>query len=340
MKIRISDTHKLVIILFWLLISIVFGFQFFTLAPIGEATLVTVSICGTTIAMNHFLSNNLLKKAMRQKRMFLFLFQFLCVTSLTSLFTAFIFAGFRYLEKTGVFAPSYLFLDEVTLLIDFLVMLPGTFVISLAFCGLRFYYEHAQLEAVNHKLQFKTLQEQITPHFMFNVLNHIHILMQENVEMASFLLIKYSDILRYQLYQGQKEFILLKQEIQFLSDYIEVEKIRWENKLNVNYSRNIENENMEIPPLLLLIFIENAFKHASKSPDGKNYIHIHLSQTDNSLQLKIENSKTEQIKRENSGLGLENVRKRLDILFPRNYSLVCHSTDTTYSTQLNITSNR
>lgn len=266
--------------------------------------------------------------------MFLFLFQFLCTASFTSLLTAFIFSGFRYLEHIGVFPPSLLFVEGVTIIADFIVMLPGTFVICLAFCGLRFYYEHTLLEKINHKLQFKTLQEQITPHFMFNVLNHIHVLMQENVEMASSLLIKYSDILRYQLYQGQKESILLKQEIQFLSNYIEVEQIRWENKLDVSCSWNIENENTEIPPLLLIIFIENAFKHVAGKASGKGYVDINLEQTAHTLQLKIENSKSTQARQENQGLGLENVRKRLDILFPRNYSLTYGSTDTTYNTQL------
>lgn len=334
MKIRIPHTHKLVVVLFWMLISFVFWIQFLKLAPVGEATLVALCICSTNIVMNHFLSNCLLKKAIQQKRMLPFFFQFLGITPLITFLTSLILAGFRHLEHTGVFAPSYLFVEGDSLPIDFIVMLPGTFVISLSFCGLRFYYEYAKVETINHKLQFKTLQEQITPHFMFNVLNHIHILMQENVEMASSLLIKYSDILRYQLYQGQKELIQLKQEIHFLTNYIEVEQIRWENRLEVSCSWEIEDENIEIPPLLLIIFIENAFKHVAKPTTGKGYVYIDLSQTSHTLQLKIENSRSTQAKAGNLGMGLENVRKRLDILFPRNYSLNCHTTDTIYSTQL------
>ena len=88
--------------------------------------------------------------------------------------------------------------------------------------------------------QLRTLQHQVTPHFMFNVLNHIHILMQTDVDLASDLLIKYSEILRYQLYNGDKQKVTLEQDIQFLKDFIAVEEIRWGDKLVVTSSWKIE----------------------------------------------------------------------------------------------------
>ena len=100
---------------------------------------------------------------------------------------------------------------------------------------------------------------------MFNVLNHINILMQDNVPLASSLLEKYSDILRYQLYNGQKEFISLEQEIEFLQNYIAIENIRWEDKLTVSTEWEIEDGNIGFPPLLLLTFIENAFSAILKT---------------------------------------------------------------------------
>lgn len=133
MKIRIPHTHKLVVVLFWILISFVFWIQFLKLAPVREATLVAICICSTYIVMNHFLSNCLLKKAIQQKRMLPFFFQFLGTTPLIALLISLILAGFRHLENTGVFAPSYLFVEGDSLPIDFIVMLPGTFVISLSF---------------------------------------------------------------------------------------------------------------------------------------------------------------------------------------------------------------
>lgn len=335
MKSYLFKSHKRIVILFWILITSVFWFQFIYLAPLWEATLVTFSICGVFILINHFLSNYLLKKAICQKRMFLFLFQFLLVSLLTAFSTASVFCGFRLLELNGIFAPSHLFLNEPSLWSDFPQMLPGTVVINLAFCGLRFYYEHALLEKMNHELQFKTLQGQITPHFMFNVLNHIHVLMQEDVDLASSLLIKYSDILRYQLYQGQKESISLEKEIQFLKNYIEVERIRWEDKLDVTCSWEIEEMGHEIAPLLLITFIENAFKHVSRSPYVRGYIDINFWQSERTLRLGVVNSKSKMnLEKEVSGLGLENVRRRLDILYSKRYSLTSCDTDTVYNVQL------
>lgn len=337
MKIHLLANHKRIVILFWALIISIFWIQFLNMAPFAEATALAFSICGVIGLMNHHLTNHLLEKAIRKKRMFLFFIQFTIMSLLTALTTASIYCGFRHLERVGFFAPSRLFFEDDRLISDFVIMLPGSVVINLAFCGLRFYYEHAQLEKANRKLQFKALQDQITPHFMFNVLNHIHVLMQENVDLASSLLIKYSDILRYQLYQSQKELISLEQEIQFLKNYIEVERIRWEDKLDVTCSWEIEGSKLEIPPLLLITFIENAFKHVSRSSSAKGYIYIHFEQSAHTLRLHVENSKTKTDPgKEVSGLGLENVRRRLDILYSKNYTLTSRETDIAYNIQLMI----
>lgn len=178
--------------------------------------------------VNQYLCNHLLKKAIRTKQMkpFWILFIVLCIP--TSTLVASYFVLFQYLEQTGIFPVSNIFIEgEENLLFNSILLLPGTLVINLAFCGLCFYSENLQLEKEKSQFLFQTLRQQITPHFMFNVLNHINILMQDNVPLASSLLEKYSDILRYQLYNGQKELISLEQEIEFLQNYIAIENIRW-----------------------------------------------------------------------------------------------------------------
>ena len=111
--------------------------------------------------------------------------------------------------------------------------------------------------------QLKILQQQISPHFMFNVLNHINILMQEDINLASSLLIRYSKILRYQLDSDKNSKVSIGQEVQFLKDFIEIEKVRWGNELTINCSWKIEDNQKAFPALLLITFIENAFKHAN-----------------------------------------------------------------------------
>lgn len=130
-----------------------------------------------------------------------------------------------------------------TFLISVLNVTPIALLLNLGFGGLRFLYEHAKLAEKHHALQksllesqVAVLQAQINPHFMFNVLNHIHILMQRDVEKSSTLLLKYADMLRYQLYEGNKDSTYLKTEIAFINNFIEIERVRWDNRLVIETS--------------------------------------------------------------------------------------------------------
>lgn len=111
---------------------------------------------------------------------------------------------FRYFEQTDVFQPSNLISTDDTLLSDFVDQLLTAFVVNIAFCGMRFYYEHNKLEKIHLESQLHTLQAQINPHFMFNVLNHIYYYVEKKDDLATTLLLKYTDILRYQLYSGKR----------------------------------------------------------------------------------------------------------------------------------------
>lgn len=338
MKNNLLGSYKHIVIIYWILVSAVYGVQTFRLYyAVEEALLITFSVCSVVILVNHLLSDYFLTKAMREKNMPFFFVHFAWAVLLKSFIIACIFHGFRYLEGMGMFTYSGRLPDTDTFEYDFIMLIPSMVVTSLGFCGLRFYYEHARVEKANRELQFKTLQDQITPHFMFNVLNHIHVLMEEDVALASSLLEKYAEILRYQLYQGQKEFIRLEQEVQFLKNYIEVEQIRWEDKLDVTCCWQTTDESIEIPPLLLITFIENAFKHVSRCSSAKGYVHLDLTQRGRRLSLVVENSTSPlESEKEASGLGLVNVRKRLDILYHKNYALTCRETDTTYCSQLTL----
>ncbi|MBN9300573.1 sensor histidine kinase, partial [Dysgonomonas mossii] len=209
--------------------------------------------------------------------------------------------------------------------------------------GLKFYFEQAKLyeqhlilQKEHLETQLQSLQAQINPHFMFNVLNHIHILIQKDSDLASSLLIKYSDILRYQLYGSDKESVNIEDEIRFMKGYIEVERYRWENTLDFNANWQLENPKMQVPSLLLIPFIENAFKHVSRSKSHKGYISINLNQNNKELTFEVENSKSS-IKRttaSNSGIGLDNVKKRLNILYPNKHSLIISETENIYHSKL------
>lgn len=295
----------------------------------------------TTLAVTtFFLCNYILKKSMDKNRMALFIFLFILVSVFQSVTIWLFDEGLFFLEADGIFPSSGR--EKGSLARGILDALPITILVNLGFCGLKSYYERAKLyeqhlllQKANVENQLQALQAQINPHFMFNVLNHIHMLMQNDTDLASFLLIKYSEILRYQLYSIKKEYVSLEQEIQFLNDYIDVEKYRWKNTLAVSCLWKVTNRKRELPPLLLISFVENAFKHVSRGNAHTGYINIHFEEED-SICLEVENSRSaaNNEKKEGSGLGLNNIKKRLDILYGDNYSLSINKTETVYHTKL------
>lgn len=327
------------VILVWISLGVIMWMQYANGASVAEAGLLALSIILTAYPFTTYLSRNLLQKAMREKKMLLFIGQYFFVSCLMSLFLCPIFRVFMYLEGIGVFPRSDVFAGNATFMYDFVVGLLTTVFLNFGFCGLRFYEENLRLQRVLAESQLQILQAQINPHFMFNVLNHIYVLMQKDVELASSLLLKYSDILRYQLYNGSKERVVIRQEVQFLQDYIDVEMVRWKGKLTVDCFWDVGQHETELPPLLLITFIENAFKHVSRSVSEKGYILINLMQEGRRLRLDVENS-VSAIKRERKkdpGIGLANIRRRLDILFPGKYTLSVTETGAAYHTSLIIT---
>lgn len=303
---------------------------------VAEATLFVVCVLATAFPFAKYLSENLLQKAMKKKRATAFVFQFILFSLLIGFFFTLSLYLFSYLEQAGIFPPSEYFDMNIPASM-LLVPLSAGIVINACICGVRFFEENTRLKETLLEYQLRTLKYQVTPHFMFNVLNHIHILMQTDVELASDLLIKYSEILRYQLYNDDKQHVPLEQDVQFMKDFIEVEKIRWGNKLTVSCSWKMEAPQQKIPALLFITFIENAFKHVSKTNFEKGYIDIAFEQKGQVLRLEVENSKSTWLppkKKDACKLGLKNIRARLEILYFERYHLSVEETDSIYRTKL------
>lgn len=339
MKNYLTKGYISFVALIWLMLASLFLFQYMNQVSVIEAVLFCFSLFLPTCLITSYLSNSLLPKAIRSKKMRRFVVQFIIVMLLTGIIHLAIFITFEKLEEAGIFEPSELMRTHYSIIIEYIMTLPAIFIINLGFCGTRFYYEHSKLRQIHLKTQLQVLQQQINPHFMFNVLNHIYILMQKDVNRASELLVKYSEILRYQLYNGKEELVPLSQEIQFLKDVIEVEKTRWGKELHVDCTWQIENGDRDIQPLLLITFIENAFKHVSRSISETGFVNVMVEQKGDSLLMEVKNSKpVQQIKKKNaSGLGLINAKERLEILYPDRYSLFIEENDQVYIIRLNIT---
>ncbi len=305
-----------------------------------EALLCSILYCVSGYYLTKYLSFTLLQKAIRSKRIIPFIFQFIaCILIVAALLFLFKYI-FHCLEKLGYFPVTPLF-DYDYYNFQSLVghLLAGVFYCSF-FCGIGFYTAYFNLEKEHMEAQLQMLQAQIAPHFMFNVLNHINVLMKKDVDAASDLLVKYANILRYQLYRGKEEMVPIQQEVQFLKDFIDVERTRWKDKLTLQCIWDMDNENFNIPPLLLITFVENAFKHVPRSASEKGFIHIAFEQRDKMIRLEVENSKSlmkpEGKKQTDSGIGLENIKRRLNILYPKRHSLVINETDAVYAAKLEI----
>ncbi len=331
----------------WTVITLTVFYQFIGVCPLWEAVLFASSFLAITYPVTTILSGNLLKKALNSNRMGRFIVWFF----LFSFFLAFIYACvntmFVWLERKEVFPASVIFSGLARpLYVEFLGNILSGFASNLIFCAVRFFEEHYRMAQQHARLQrahledeLRFLRSQINPHLMFNVLNHIHILMKKDADRADELLVRYSDVLRYQLYEANRETVSLAKEVDYLKDVVDVEKMRWGDELKVDCSWSIEDGTIEISPMLLIPFVENAFKHVSRLPAEVGYVNIAIEQAGNRLRLTVENSKTGEAPRKKnaSGLGLENARKRLEILYPAGrHELLIKKTDTIYKTTLTI----
>ena len=322
----------------WVVMYFVLLLQILPQTSIIEALLFPLCFCVSVYHVTKYLSLKVLLKAIRSKRIVPFVVQFICCSLFVALMGFLWRYSFYYFEKLGYFPISVYFQLDYSL-VDFMgALLSVGIIINLCFCSIGFYLAYSNLEKEHLEAQLQMLQAQITPHFMFNVLNHINVLMNKDVNIASDLLVKYSNILRYQLYSGKEEFVPLEQEIQFLKNFIDVERTRWKDKLEVKCEWNIDNKNIKIQPLLLITLIENAFKHVPRSTSENGFITILFEQKNNTVRLAVKNSKSRikptQKKNSSSGIGLENIKRRLSILYPDKHSLVINETDNVYSSTL------
>ena len=337
----ILKNNKYILIPFWIWIFFIFWLQVVPqVESILEATLFCVLLTSTIFPFSHYLSGHLLIKAIQEKNFKKFGIQYSFISLIVGLVFLFYINLFKYLEQVNVF-PDSLYFDVASIMDKLsIVTISAGFIINITICGLRFFLEYLKSQKILNEYQLQTLQHQLTPHFMFNVLNHIHILMQSDVTLASDLLIKYSDILRYQLYSGDKKEVTLEKDIRFIKDFIAIEELRWVGKLTVNTSWKIENPEKILPPLLFITFVENAFKYVSKSSYNKGYITIKFEQKENRIDFQIDNSlftvNKKKKEEDEGGLGLKNIKQRLDILYFNNYKLSISETEEMYQVKLHI----
>lgn len=195
-----------------------------------------------------------------------------------------------------------------------------------------------QLENVTIQLELEQLKKQINPHFLFNMLNNAMVLVKTDSQEASQVLVKFKDLLSYQLADSAGDEVLLTKEIQFLNDFLNLEKIR-RDRFDFTVTVEGDTNGVQVPPLLFLPFVENAVKHNPESDDYRSYVRLLFCLTNGKLHFTCINSKpvvVQETDTHSGGLGLTNIRRRLSLLYPDEHLLNIESGNDKFQVDLQI----
>jgi len=190
----------------------------------------------------------------------------------------------------------------------------------------------------DHKIELELLKAQLNPHFFFNTLNNIYSLVYKKSDEAPAALMKMSEIMRYMLYESKAEIVPLEKEIEHLNDYIELQKLRFTDPGFIDYFVNGDISKHQIPPMLLLSFVENAFKHGKKRVSNPGII-VRIDASEKQLNFIVSNYTIEPVGKKDpgdTGIGLKNIKRRLEILYHGCHDLTISIKDTRYPVNLNI----
>jgi two-component system, LytTR family, sensor kinase len=184
-----------------------------------------------------------------------------------------------------------------------------------------------QKEKYNAELSF--LKNQVNPHFLFNTLNNIYTLSYKKDDKAPGSILKLGELMRYMLQDSSADKVPLQKEIDYLQNFIELQKLRYGKDCYIEVQLNTDGSPCEVPPLLFIPFVENAFKHGLVT-NAAHPLRISLHQEKKHLQLIVENKKNNHQKDESSGIGLANIRRRLELIYPRQHQLHIDDSDEMY----------
>ena len=203
---------------------------------------------------------------------------------------------------------------------------------------LRNKYRIQEIEFKQLQTEMSLLKSQVNPHFFFNTLNNLYALSLAKSEEVPTVILKLSNLMRYVLETSKQKFVALDKEIEFINNYIELEKLRLEQNSNVNFNVNGKTDNVIIAPMLLMPFVENSFKHGLNASSNGGFVEINIDIFDKYFEFVIVNSEPAQEigNKDSSKLGLTNVKRRLELIYPDKHKLSIEDKNDTFSVKLKI----
>ena len=330
-------------LLFWMVVWFFFS-SFFSVGSKNEnfifwfsSILSAIAIASSYVFVYYLIPNFLIAKKHRQFVLYTFYAGvfIVCAVLMTVVFGFVFFYNLEFQQMPALTKNSGVILVCVLLIIALtsaFKILKDTYKSLDEKKTLQNKFLQTQLQLKEQELKF--LKMQIHPHFLFNTLNTLYGFALKKSEKAPEMILKLSSLLDYILYQVDKPLVLLQDEIRHIEDYVSLEKSRFQESLQITFNKDLIDEKLEIAPMLLLPFVENAFKHGTQI-DGVVAVNINLKVDENELNFTIENS-AKNNKNSKKGIGLENIKKRLEMLHPKKHFLEILQEDKVFKVNLKI----
>lgn len=245
--------------------------------------------------------------------------------------------GIIWANKTDQHQDSFWVINGNIWLTDVLASIMTLLTFYVIFSWLFGQWKKIQLlKNEKSKAELALLKNQINPHFFFNTLNNLYSLIKKDPDLAQEYVLKLSDMMRFTIYDGKEENVTCHEEIKYLTNFIELQTGRYHKIIDIRFTHDIKNKNCTLPPLLLIILVENAFKHGVEKMIDGAFIHLELFENDNHMIFKIKNNFDPDNAANEHGIGLKNLKGRLELLFPKKHKLTIVNTNNIYSAELKL----
>ncbi|MGB6153215.1 MAG: histidine kinase [Pricia sp.] len=245
--------------------------------------------------------------------------------------------GITVYELTILGRTSVVFLGDYPSAVGIVVVIYYGILLTIAVGWvLRQIHKMMRLRNEQTKNEIVQLQNQVSPHFFFNMLNNLYGMVDKDVEKSKSLILKLSDLMRYNIYEGERKRVPLYEEVAYLKNFVELHRMRYHKDIDIRFDTSIEDETLEVMPLLFIILLENAFKHGVENLREEAYVHITLTTEKNHLIFEVENNFDPDELPEQRGIGIKNLNRRLDLAYPKRHKLTLTSHDSIHRAKLEL----